>query len=119
MSLKRLFLLVPAFLLVTGCVTATQLQQELDPIKQQAASLEERVGTLEGQVSALEDRVTVLENRADTTDAQIDKWEQSLEDISRTSNADDLEMIEEMVRRAEDAANKSERAFMMQQEKGR
>jgi len=112
LSLKRILLLVPAFLLVTGCVTATQLQQELDPIRQQTASLEERV-------SALEDRVTALENRADTTDAQIDKWEQSLEGISRTSNADDLEMMEEMVRRAEDAANKSERAFMMQQEKGR
>ena len=105
MSLKHMLLLVPAFLLVTGCVTATQLQQELDPIRQQTASLEERV--------------TALENRADTTDAQIDKWEQSFEGISRTSNADDLEMMEEMVRRAEDAANKSERAFMMQQEKGR
>ncbi len=103
MSFKRIFLLVPAFLLVTGCVSATQLQQELDPIRQQAASLEERV--------------TALENRADATDARIDKLDNSLENISLTT-PEDVEMIEEMTKRAEDAADKSERAFMMQQKKG-
>ncbi len=103
MRFKRILLLVPAFLLVTGCVTATQLQQELDPIRQQAASLEERVSALEGRVSA-------LENRADATDARI-------ENISLTT-PEDVEMIEEMTKRAEDAADKSERAFIMQQKKG-
>jgi chaperonin cofactor prefoldin len=71
---------------------------------------------MNAEVDPLKERVSKLEKRVDALEKQNAKWEESLDAISRA--AEDVEMLEQLVNRAENAAKKAERSFDMMQHKG-